>query len=89
MKDGGVILHPASFILFEVSDTGPGIPEAEQTQIFNRFYRADRARARETGGSGLGLAIVQRLVVAQGGSVIVQSRPGQGATFSVALPSAT
>jgi signal transduction histidine kinase len=78
----------SSVVVFSVADTGPGIPEAEQAQIFDRFYRTDRARARETGGSGLGLAIVQRLVAAQGGSVSLQSRPGHGATFSVALPSA-
>jgi signal transduction histidine kinase len=88
MKDekGSLILHPSSFILFEVTDTGPGIPEHEQALIFERFYRADRARARETGGSGLGLAIVQRLVSAQGGQIALESRPGQGATFRVTLP---
>jgi signal transduction histidine kinase len=78
----------SSVVIFSVADTGPGIPEAEQAQIFDRFYRTDRARARETGGSGLGLAIVQRLVAAQGGSVSLQSRPGYGATFSVCLPAA-
>ncbi|GAB4448258.1 MAG: ATP-binding protein [Chloroflexi bacterium OHK40] len=73
-------------VVFEVRDTGPGIAAADLPHIFERFYRADRARARDTGGSGLGLAIVQRLAMAQGGSVAVASEPGQGATFRVTLP---
>jgi signal transduction histidine kinase len=73
-------------VVFSVADTGPGIAPEEQAQIFNRFYRTDRARARETGGSGLGLAIVQRLVEAQGGSIGLQSRPGHGAVFAITLP---
>lgn len=78
--------EPASRLIFEVQDSGPGIPAAELPTIFERFYRGDRARTRETGGSGLGLAIVQRLAVAQGGAVAVASAPGQGATFSLSLP---
>ncbi|WP_129632034.1 sensor histidine kinase [Candidatus Oscillochloris fontis] len=80
------VSHDSSMITFAICDTGPGISAAEQPHIFDRFYRTDRARARETGGSGLGLAIVQRLVAAQGGSVGLQSQPGQGATFTVQLP---
>ena len=56
--------------------------------MFERFYRTDKARARETGGSGLGLAIVQRLVEMQGGQIWAGSVVGQGTTFSVALPAA-
>ncbi|MCG8350281.1 MAG: ATP-binding protein [Chloroflexales bacterium] len=76
----------SSVIIFEVSDTGVGIASADLPHIFDRFYRADRTRTRETGGSGLGLAIVQRLVEAQGGHVSVESTPGQGTTFRVMLP---
>lgn len=75
-----------ALVVFEVRDTGPGIPPDELPHIFDRFYRADRARARETGGSGLGLAIVQRLVELHGGRIWVTSAPGRGATFHVALP---
>jgi signal transduction histidine kinase len=82
------ILHPSSFILFEVADTGAGIPPDELPHVFERFYRADKARARETGGSGLGLAIVQRLVELQGGRIWVASAVGHGTTFFVALPAA-
>ncbi|HNP72665.1 MAG TPA: ATP-binding protein [Kouleothrix sp.] len=76
-------------VVFEVVDTGAGIPAAELPHIFERFYRADKARARETGGSGLGLAIVQRLVEIQGGRIWVSSAPGRGTTFHMALPSPT
>jgi signal transduction histidine kinase len=76
----------AGGVAFEVQDSGPGIPAADLPQIFERFYRADRARTRESGGSGLGLAIVQRLAAAQGGSVAVESEPGRGSTFRVTLP---
>jgi signal transduction histidine kinase len=80
--------HPAGWVVFEVADTGAGIPASELPQIFERFYRADKARARETGGSGLGLAIVQRLVEMQSGRIWVSSALGQGTTFHVALPAA-
>jgi signal transduction histidine kinase len=83
-----IVGRPSSVVVFEVSDTGPGIPPEELPQIFDRFYRADKARARETGGSGLGLAIVQRLVEMQGGRIWASSALGHGATFHVALPSA-
>jgi signal transduction histidine kinase len=75
-------------IIFEVADSGPGIPAEDLPHIFERFYRADKARARETGGSGLGLAIVQRLVEMQGGRIRASSAAGQGATFQVLLPAA-
>jgi two-component system sensor histidine kinase BaeS len=75
-------------VIFEVADTGAGIPPEELPLIFERFYRTDKARARETGGSGLGLAIVQRLVAIQGGRVWAGSTVGKGTTFYVALPAA-
>lgn len=69
-----------------VSDQGIGIAPEHQRRIFERFYRVDRARSREAGGTGLGLSIVKHLVQAFGGSVRVESRLGQGATFIVGLP---
>ncbi len=73
-----------------VSDTGPGIPEAELPRVFERFYRLEKSRARgEDGrGSGLGLAIVSELVAAQGGQVSVSSEVGRGTAFIVRFPSA-
>jgi two-component system, OmpR family, phosphate regulon sensor histidine kinase PhoR len=69
-----------------VSDTGIGIPAKDRDRIFERFYRVDRARSRETGGTGLGLAIVKHVVENHGGSVSVLSELGQGSTFRVELP---
>jgi signal transduction histidine kinase len=77
---------PGAQVTFSVSDSGPGIAPEDLPHIFDRFYRADRARSRETGGSGLGLAIVQRLVEAHGGQIRAESSPGQGTTFRVSLP---
>ena len=72
-----------------VEDNGPGIPLEAQARVFERFYRVDRARSRETGGTGLGLAIVKHIVLAHGGNVWVKSEPGQGACFhfTLAVPS--
>ncbi len=75
---------PASVI--EIRDHGPGIPEAETNKIFERFYRADTSRTRETGGSGLGLAIVAAIVGSHGGTVQVAETDGGGATLVVSLP---
>ena len=69
-----------------VSDTGPGIPQEEQQKIFERFYRMERSRSKETGGTGLGLAIVKHVVQRHGGTVEVQSALGEGTTFTVQLP---
>jgi signal transduction histidine kinase len=69
---------------WEVRDQGPGIPEAEQGRIFERFYRAQAAKAKP--GTGLGLAIVKHLCRLMGGEVTVESRPSEGATFRVMLP---
>jgi len=73
-------------IVITVTDTGIGIPRAEQERIFERFYRVDAARSRDSGGTGLGLSIVKHLVEAHGGHVEVQSEVGIGSTFSVFLP---
>jgi two-component system phosphate regulon sensor histidine kinase PhoR len=75
-------------VLLEVADTGVGIPEADLPRIFERFYRVDKARAREMGGTGLGLSIVKHLTQAMGGSVRATSCVGHGTTFLVSLPQA-
>ena len=69
-----------------VHDHGMGIPAADLDRIFERFYRVDRGRSRETGGTGLGLAIVRHVAVNHAGAVEVVSREGEGATFTLVLP---
>ncbi|MBI4061737.1 MAG: PAS domain-containing protein [Elusimicrobia bacterium] len=71
-----------------VRDTGVGIPESDLARVFERFYRVDKARAREAGGTGLGLAIVKHLVEAQGGRVWVESRQPGGSAFFFSLKAA-
>jgi two-component system sensor histidine kinase BaeS len=77
-----------SEVRIEVADSGCGLTEEQLARVFERFYRADAARQRETGGSGLGLAIVKALVEAQDGRVWARGAPGEGATFGLALPAA-
>jgi two-component system phosphate regulon sensor histidine kinase PhoR len=72
--------------VFQVADTGDGIPAAELPRVFERFYRVDKARVRETGGTGLGLAIVRHVAEAHGGTVRVDSELAHGSTFTVSLP---
>ena len=69
-----------------VTDEGIGIPAAERSRIFERFYRVDRARSRHTGGTGLGLSIVRHVALNHGGEVSVTSREGYGAQFTLTLP---
>jgi two-component system sensor histidine kinase SenX3 len=71
-----------------VRDHGIGIPEADVDRVFERFYRVDQARSRETGGTGLGLAIVRHVVANHGGEVRVTSVEGEGSTFVLRLPGA-
>ena len=73
--------------IISVSDTGEGILPEHSQRIFERFYRADRARSREIGGTGLGLAIVKHLARVHGGEVLVHSELGSGTTFRIELPS--
>jgi len=70
----------------QVKDDGPGIPPAAQERVFERFFRADKARSRETGGTGLGLAIVKHIAHAHHGEVRLESKPGEGATFYFTIP---
>ncbi len=74
------------FAMIKVRDTGIGIAPEELSHIFERFYRADRARPRDRGGSGLGLAIVEGIVQEHQGSIEVESTPGKGSTFTLKLP---
>jgi len=75
--------------LVEIGDEGPGMTAEQAEHVFERFYRADPTRARETGGVGLGLAIVAAVTEAHGGKVTVDSQPERGTTFRVALPRLT
>ena len=72
--------------IIEVRDHGPGISDDDAARVFERFYRADTSRTRETGGSGLGLAIVAAIIGSHSGSVRVQTTEGGGATLVVSLP---
>jgi two-component system phosphate regulon sensor histidine kinase PhoR len=74
-----------SFVL-SIADTGEGIPPADLQRIFERFYRVDKARNRDSGGTGLGLAIVKHAIESQGGSITVSSKLGTGSKFSIRLP---
>jgi two-component system phosphate regulon sensor histidine kinase PhoR len=75
-------------VRIEVADTGIGIPEADRTRVFERFYRVDKARSRDLGGTGLGLSIVKHLVQAMDGDIFLESREGHGTTVAVVLPAA-
>ena len=74
------------FFYVKVQDNGVGIPEECQPQVFERFYRVDKARSRETGGTGLGLAITRSAVLMHKGAIKLYSEPGEGTTFTVRIP---
>lgn len=80
------VRRSAGEVRFEITDSGPGIPMAEQQRIFERFYRRGSELTRQTEGVGLGLAIVKHIAVAHGGRVELSSSPGQGSTFTIVLP---
>jgi len=73
-------------LIVRFKDNGPGIPLSDQPRVFERFYRVHKDRSRDAGGTGLGLSIVKHTVQAHGGSVVLESSPGAGATFTVRLP---
>ncbi len=89
-KEGGEVhvrLRAAAHtITLQVSDNGIGIPEEDQTRIFERFYRVDKSRSREIGGTGLGLAIVKHAAMLQNAQIRLDSQPGRGSTFTVVFP---
>ncbi|MDO9108461.1 MAG: ATP-binding protein [Coriobacteriia bacterium] len=90
-ESGGITIKlavDASMIRILISDTGIGIPAEDLTRVFERFYRVDRARSRDSGGTGLGLALVRHVVERSGGSVEVTSETDQGTTFALELPRA-
>ena len=72
--------------LLQVEDRGPGLSDEQLAQVFERFYRADPSRSRESGGVGLGLSIVAAVAAAHGGSASARSEPNKGAVFQVLLP---
>ncbi len=74
------------FFYVKVSDSGVGIPEDCQDKVFERFYRVDKARTRETGGTGLGLSITRNTILIHKGAIQLYSEPGKGTTFTVRIP---
>jgi two-component system OmpR family sensor kinase len=80
------VAQQGSQVVITVTDHGPGLSPEALERVFERFYRADKARARASGGTGLGLSIVAAIVQSHGGEVGVSSTPGEGATFTVTLP---
>lgn len=76
----------AGVVQIRITDEGSGIEEVEHRRIFERFYRVDHARSRNTGGTGLGLSMVKHIAVNHGGNIEVYSRPGAGSTFVLSIP---
>jgi len=81
-----VVTAADSQVVVTVSDEGPGMPDEDLERIFERFYRVDKGRSRESGGTGLGLSIVKHLVDLLGGHVAAANRPEGGAVFTITLP---
>ena len=88
LRAAGAEPDPASVVTVRVSDTGAGIPEEMREKVFERFFRLDKSRSKETGGTGLGLAIVKHAVQYHHGTICVEGAQGEGATFVLRLPAA-
>lgn len=88
--DGGIVKIQISnengFCVISVEDNGPGIPDAEKQKVFDRFYRLDDSRARDTGGTGLGLAIAREAVLLHGGDIEILDAPEGGSIFKIKIP---
>ena len=89
-KDGGRIRmtagEKAGNVWCAVKDNGIGIPKDDVTKVFDRFYRVDKARSRESGGTGLGLSIAKEIVARHNGSIDLESREGKGTKITMWLP---
>ncbi|MFF2030680.1 sensor histidine kinase [Arthrobacter sp. NPDC058192] len=85
-KVGVGIRAKDGLVAVSVTDQGEGLSAEDQERVFERFYRVDAARSRQTGGTGLGLSIVKHVISNHGGEVTVWSQPGQGSTFTIRLP---
>jgi signal transduction histidine kinase len=89
VDDGSIIVSlnaDHKYFYVKVADTGVGIPEDCQDQVYERFYRVDKARSRKTGGTGLGLAITRNAILVHKGAIKLYSKEGEGTTFTVRIP---
>ena len=88
--EGGTVtvrlIETHNHVILSIGDEGMGIPRKDLNKVFDRFYRVDKARARQQGGTGLGLAISREVLKAHGGSIWVESQEEQGSTFYISLP---
>jgi two-component system phosphate regulon sensor histidine kinase PhoR len=80
------LIQEGSNAILEIEDTGIGMTAEDQSRVFERFYRVDKARSRQMGGTGLGLSIVKHVALSHGGNVSVRSETGRGSTFRVQIP---
>ena len=91
-QEGGVIrvrlIRSGRDAILTVSDNGPGIPKEDQSHIFDRFYRVDKARSRESGGTGLGLSIAQEILNQHKGRIEISSEYGKGTSVLITMPAA-
>jgi signal transduction histidine kinase len=83
---GARLADEAGFVAVSVSDQGIGIARADLDRVFERFYKADKARERGQGGTGLGLSIARHIVEGHGGRIWAESKKGKGSTFTFTLP---